>query len=72
MMIHYFPDTDTLLITFNDHPVEETREITENLLVDLDAHGQVVSVTVEHARQQTNLDDVSLHLTGAVLQPAGG
>ena len=72
MTIHYFPDTGTLLITFNDAPVVETREVTEDLLVDLDDASHVVSVTVEHARHQANLDAVSLHLTGAVPQPAGG
>ncbi|MBM4274164.1 MAG: DUF2283 domain-containing protein, partial [Deltaproteobacteria bacterium] len=39
MRIRYFPDTDTALIEFSTAPVVETREITENLYIDLDQNG---------------------------------
>ncbi len=37
MKIKYFNDTDTALIEFTDKQVEETREISENIYIDLDA-----------------------------------
>lgn len=61
MKIRYFTDTDTLTMQFNDRPVAETREINENTLVDLDADGNLVALTVEHARGVTDLSEVSLH-----------
>ena len=59
MKIRYFTDTDTALIEFSDAPVVETREISENLYADLDESGNVVSVTVEHARKATNMSEIS-------------
>ncbi|HHT9120549.1 MAG TPA: DUF2283 domain-containing protein [Candidatus Hypogeohydataceae bacterium YC41] len=43
MRIRYFADTDTALIEFSGAPVVETREITENLYIDLDEKGNLVA-----------------------------
>lgn len=51
MKIMYFPDTDTTLIEFTDASVEETREVSEDIYLDLDNNGNLVSMTVEHARE---------------------
>lgn len=59
MKIRYFPDTDTVLIEFSDAPVAETKEITENLYIDLDEKSNLVSMTVEHAKKQANISEVS-------------
>lgn len=59
MRIRYFADTDTVLIDFSDAPVVETKEITENLYVDLDEKGNLVSMTIEHAKKQANISEVS-------------
>ena len=59
MKIRYFADTDTALIEFSNEPVEETREISENLYVDLDKKGNLVSMTIEHARKQANISEIS-------------
>ena len=55
MRIKYFRDTDTALVDFTDHHVVETREISENIYVDLDAHGNLVSMTIEHAKENAAL-----------------
>lgn len=59
MRIRYFADTDTALIDFSDAPVVETKEITENLYIDLDEKGNLVSMTVEHAKKQTNISELT-------------
>ncbi len=51
MKIRYFSDTDTLLVTFSENAVVETSDLNEDVLVDFDAQGRVVSVTLEHAAQ---------------------
>jgi uncharacterized protein YuzE len=58
MKIKYFSDTDTALFEFSEQAVEETRQISENVYADLDAAGNLVSMTVEHAGQQANLPEV--------------
>ena len=37
MKINYFEDTDTALIHFTEKKVVETREVSENVYLDLDA-----------------------------------
>ena len=49
MKLFYFSDTDTALMEFSDDDVYETREISENLYVDLDKKGNLVSMTIEMA-----------------------
>jgi uncharacterized protein YuzE len=58
MTIKYFPDTDTALLEFSDRLVKGTREITENIFVDLDKDGNLVSMTIEHAHQAASLPKV--------------
>ncbi len=58
MNIKYFNDTDTAILEFIDHPVEETREISENIYLDLDAKGNPVSLTIEHAKKTARLPDI--------------
>ena len=59
MKLKYFPDTDTLLLTLTDAKIAETKDLNENVLIDLDKKGKVVSVTIEHASQQKEGLDVS-------------
>ena len=55
MDLKYFPDTDTLLINFTHKDIVETRDINENILVELDRDGQLVSMTVEHAKKHMDI-----------------
>lgn len=64
MKIKYFEETDTTLVEFTSQEVAETREVSENVIVDLDALGNVVSMTIEHAREGANLDEVAFELMG--------
>lgn len=59
MKIRYFVDTDTALIEFSDAPIGQTKEVTENLYIDLDEKGSLVSMTIEHAKKQANISEVS-------------
>ena len=59
MKIKYFPDSDTALVEFSDREVVETSEINENIYIDLDASGNLVAMTIEHARQQASLPNLS-------------
>ena len=56
MRVEYFEDTDTLQITFNEGTVADTRDLDENTLVETDAEGRLVTMTMEHARERADLD----------------
>ncbi len=58
MNIKYFRSTDTALLEFSDRPVDQTREISENIYVDLDRDGNLVSMTIEHAKESASLPNV--------------
>ena len=60
MNVKYFKDTDTALLEFSDEPVDETREISENVYVDLDKDGNLVSMTIEHAARRAALPRVTV------------
>ena len=59
MKIKYFNDTDTALVEFTENPVKETREISENVYIDLDEKDNLVSMTIEHAKTTAHLPDIS-------------
>jgi uncharacterized protein YuzE len=57
MKIKYFSETDTLLVEFSDQVITDTRDLNENILVEFDKTGKLVSLTIEHAKEQTNLKE---------------
>ena len=62
MKVKYFPGTDTLLVSFSDWRVAETRDLNENVLMEFDEDGHVVSMTIEHAKQQTDVSEFTYQL----------
>ena len=49
MKIKYFQDTDTLYIELWPAEVDETRELNEDTLLELDGDGRLCAITIEHA-----------------------
>jgi uncharacterized protein YuzE len=59
MKVKYFPDTDTAHVEFTNREVRETKEISENIYVDIDKYGNLVSMTIEHAKANAGLWEFS-------------
>jgi uncharacterized protein YuzE len=59
MKVKYFSDTDTAHIEFTDKDVQETKEISENIYIDVDGKGNIVSMTIEHAKDNAGLWEFS-------------
>ena len=59
MRVKYFSDTDTAHLEFLDNDVYETREISENIYADLDQNGNLVNMTIEHAKANAGLREFS-------------
>ena len=59
MKVKYFEDTDTAYVELLDKPVFETREISENILIDVDEKGNLVSMPIEHAKENAGLWEFS-------------
>lgn len=52
MKIRYFGDTDTLYIEFRDREIAESTDLDENTILDLDAAGNILAITFEHASER--------------------
>jgi len=59
MKVKYFPDTDTAHVEFTENSIEETKEISENIYIDIDVSGNIVSMTIEHAKENAGLKEFS-------------
>jgi uncharacterized protein YuzE len=59
MIFKYFEDTDNKLLEFGGGAPTETREVSEDITLDLDDSGHVVSITVEHASLRCDLTEVN-------------
>ena len=59
MKIRYFADTDTLYVHLNNKEIVSSQELQENATLDLDANGNLVAFTLEHAKETANILDFS-------------
>ncbi len=59
MKVKYFPDTDAALIELSNKEVFETKEIDENIYIDVDRKGNLVNMTFEHAKEKSGLQEFS-------------
>jgi uncharacterized protein YuzE len=59
MRLKYFPDTDTAYLELTNNEVVETRDINEDILIDIDKEGNLVGMTIEHAQIKANLSEFS-------------
>ncbi len=59
MKIQYFEETDTLYVVLKEAEIDETRDLDENTLVEFDAQGNLVSMTLEHARERADVANLS-------------
>jgi uncharacterized protein YuzE len=50
-------------VEFSDFKVAETKEINENIYIDVDTSGNLVAMTIEHARKQGSLPCLSYEQT---------
>jgi uncharacterized protein YuzE len=65
MKVKYFQDTDTLYIELRPGPVAETKDLDENTLLDLDSQGNVCAITIEHAKERTDIANFSYEQVAA-------
>ncbi len=55
MKLHYDPETDSLYIDFNDRAGVDVLEITDGLVIDVDADGRPVGIDIQHASRDLDL-----------------
>jgi uncharacterized protein YuzE len=60
MRLDYFPDTDTLYIQLKGVPGVDAQEVSEDIVFDLNAAGEVIGIEIEHASQHMELNSFQI------------
>ena len=72
MKLAYHSDTDSLYIDLAERPSVESREISEGVVLDYDAAGNLVGIDIDNASRKVQLQQLELQgLNADVLRRAG-
>lgn len=55
MKLNYYVDTDSLYIDLSEQPSTESREISEGVVLDYDAVGNLVGIDIDNASKKVDL-----------------
>ena len=60
MKLNYYQETDSLYIDFSSKPSVESREVSEGIVPDYDAEGNLVGIDIDNASHKIDLREVVL------------
>lgn len=60
MRLNYYPETDSLYIDLSERPSVESREISEGVVLDYDASGNLVGIDIDNASTKVQLKELIL------------
>ena len=58
MKLRYYPETDSLYIELIDKPSVDSQEITDEVVIDFDADGNIVGIDIDNASQKIDMKTV--------------
>ena len=61
MKLNYYAETDSLYIDLSEQPSAESREVSEGVVLDYDAHGNLVGIDIDNASKKVQLDQLVLN-----------
>ena len=65
MKVKYFEETDTLYIELKLGEIAETKDLDENTTLDVDHAGNICAITIEHAKDRTDVPQFSFEQIAA-------
>jgi uncharacterized protein YuzE len=67
MKMKYYKDTDSLYIDLSENTSTESKEVSEGIVLDYDANGQLVGIDIDNASSKVALDKlVVISLPGSI------
>ena len=60
MKLNYYPETDSVYIDLSEKPSAESREISEGIVLDYDAGGNLVGIDIDNASRKVQLKQLVL------------
>lgn len=61
MKLNYYKDTDSLYIDLSSKPSVNSREISEGIVLDYDAEGNITGIDIDNASKKIDLREVILN-----------
>ena len=58
MKLNYYAETDSLYIDSSERPSTESREISEGVVLDYDAEGNLVGIDIDNASTKVQLEEL--------------
>ena len=72
MKLNYYPETDSLYIDLSEQASVESREISDGVVLDYDAEGNLAGIDIDNASDKVQLDKLTVsNLPGSVETSAG-
>ena len=68
MKLIYHPDTDSLYIDLSERPSVDSQEISEGVVLDYDAQGNLVGIDIDNASNKVTLNELTLDKLPAKIQ----
>ena len=60
MKLNYYRDTDSLYIDLSSKPSADSREISEGIVLDYDADGNIAGIDIDNASRKIDLREIIL------------
>jgi uncharacterized protein YuzE len=60
MKLNYYPETDSLYIDLSEKTSIESKEISEGIVLDYDAEGNLVGIDIDNASKKVRLKELIL------------
>ena len=61
MKLNYYAESDSLYIDLSEQPSVESREISEGVVLDYDAKGNLVGIDIDNASKKVQLKQLILN-----------
>lgn len=61
MKLNYYPETDSLYIDLVERSSTESREVSEGVVLDYDANGNLVGIDIDNASKKLELKTLVLN-----------
>jgi uncharacterized protein YuzE len=60
MKLNYYPETDSLYIELSEKTSTESKEVSEGIVLDYDAKGNLVGIDIDNASKKLDLKKLTL------------
>jgi len=72
MKLNYYPETDSLYIDLSERTSVESREISEGVVLDYDADGNLVGIDIDNAGTKVDIQKLTVSKLPAPVETVPG